>query len=489
MKKTITLLVAALLGGAVAFAQEYSNDVGVTNVEFALDGTELVARMDLDFSHIDAEPTEERNYSLVIYAGENYIILPVATLLGRSWFYHYARERRTGEPFAKEEHIWYWKDAPKPFHYVVVTPYQQWMEGGQIRIDAEVGGCCGREGQLVKGVPVVSAKLPVPEPEPEEPVKPVYRPEFIYVLPPAETTVKQRDISGEAYVVFASGKTAVDPAYKDNAAELEKIRATIDSVRADVDVTITDVILKGYSSPDGKLATNEKLSKARTQAIKDYVSALDSLDEKVFKAESVGENWDGLRKAVEASDLVAKDKILEIIDSDSPLDKKEARIKSNYPKQWAAMVKDIFPLLRRTDYRVSYTVKSYTTAEDARRILHTAPANLSITEFFLAAQGYEMGTWEFDEVFKIAARVYPNDPVVNINAANAAMSLGNLTAAEAYLKRAGDSPVARYTKGVLCALQEDWEGAVMFFTSAKASGVPEATSACEIAKDLLEFGK
>ena len=100
-----------------------------------------------------------------------------------------------------------------------------------------------------------------------------------------------------------------------------------------------------------------------------------------------------------------------------------------------------------------------------------------------------MGTYEFDEVFKIAARIYPDDEVVNINAANAAMSLGNLTAAEAYLKRAGDSPVARYTKGVLCALQEDWEGAVMFFTSAKASGVPEATAACEIAKELLEFGK
>ncbi|MBR1887831.1 MAG: hypothetical protein IJ813_05135 [Bacteroidales bacterium] len=153
------------------------------------------------------------------------------------------------------------------------------------------------------------------------------------------------------------------------------------------------------------------------------------------------------------------------------------------------MVKDVFPLLRRTDYRVSYTVRSYTTTEDARRILRTAPDKLSITEFFLAAKGYEMGTYEFDEVFKIAARIYPDNEVVNINAANAAMSLGSLQAAEGYLQRAGDSPVARYTKGVLCALQEDWEGAVMFFTSAKASGVPEADAALTVAKELLEFGK
>lgn len=487
MKKTIIIICLALLGGAVARGQEYSNDVAVTNVEFVLDGEDLLGQMDLDFSYIDPSSTEQRNFSLVIFSGENYVTLPIASLLGRRWYYHYARERRSNEPFATDQHIWYWKDAPKPFHFIAVTPYQPWMETAKIRIDAEVDGCCGKEGEYVKGVPVLSAKMPYIEPEP---VKPVYRPQFIYVLPPAETTVKQRDISGEAYVVFASGKTAVDPAYKDNAVELEKIRATIDSVRADVDVTITDVVLKGFSSPDGKLATNEKLSKARTQAIKDYVSKLDTLlDDKVFKAESVAENWDGLRVAVEASEMAAKDKILEIIDSDIAPDKKEAKIIGNYPKQWAAMVKDIFPLLRRTDYRVSYTVKSYTTAEDARRILHTAPANLSITEFFLAAQGYEMGTYEFDEVFKIAARIYPYDEVVNINAANAAMSLGNLTAAEAYLKRAGDTPVARYTKGVLCALQEDWEGAVMFFTSAKASGVPEATAASEIAKELLEFGK
>ena len=487
MKKTIITICLALLGFAVANGQEYSNDVAVTNVEFVLDGEDLLGQMDLDFSSIYASPTEQRNYSLVIYYEDNYVTLPIASLLGRRWFYHYARENRTREPFAEGQNTWYWKEAPRPFHYVASTPYQEWMEQAYIRIDAEVGGCCGKEGETVKGVPVLSVKMPVAQ---QEPVKPVYRPQFIYVLPPAETTVKQRDISGEAYVVFASGKTAVDPSYKDNAAELEKIRATIDSVRADADVTITDVILKGYSSPDGGYATNEKLSKARTQAIKDYVSKLDTLlDDKVFKAEAVPENWEGLRAAVEASEMQAKDKILAVIDSDIAPDKKEAKIKSSYSKQWASMVKDIFPLLRRTDYKVKYTVKSYTTADDARRILRSAPANLSINEFFLAAQGYEIGTYEFDEVFKIAARVYPDDSVVNINAANAAMSLGNLTAAESYLIRAGDSPVARYTKGVLCALQEDWEGAVMFFSSAKASGVKEASAALDIAKELLEFGK
>ena len=486
MKKTLSTIALLLALISSARGQEFSNLVAVSDVRFQLEGENLLMEMDLDFTGIKPEAEERQDYYLTVYSGENYVTMPVASLLGRSWYYHYARERRTDNPFEPEEHTWYWKKAPSPYHYSAVIPYREWMGEGNIRIDASVGGCCGKPGREVQGAPVMSAVLPVVEPEP---VKPVYRPEFIYVLPPAETTVKQRDISGEAYVVFASGKTAVDPAYRDNAAELEKIKATIDSVRADADVTITEVLLRGYSSPDGKYSANERLSLARTKAIKDYVSSLDSLSESVFKAESVPENWDGLRAAVEGGELSAKEKILELIDSDLAPDRKEARLKANFPKQWAALVKEVFPLLRRTDYRVSYTVRSYTTTEDARRILRTAPDKLSITEFFLAAQGYEMGTYEFDEVFKIAARIYPDNEVVNINAANAAMSLGSLSAAEGYLQRAGDSPVARYTKGVLCALQEDWEGAVMFFTSAKASGVSEADAALTVAKELLEFGK
>ena len=480
-------MIASLLCGAVAYAQEYSSRVGVSNLQINLEGDDVVMDMDLDFSMVDAQFTETKKYTLEIVSGSNYILIPVATLLGRTWFYHYARQSRSNEPFTAEERTWYYKDAPRPYHFVCSTPYREWLGEARLRINVEEGGCCGKEGELKNGAFLRSARFPVPEPEPVEPAKPVFKPQYIYVLPPAETTVKQRDVSGEAYVVFASGKTDVDPLFNDNAIELEKIHATIDSVRADADVTITSVVLRGFSSPDGSYATNEKLAIARTKAIKDYVCSLDSLSEDIFKAEAVAENWEGLRVAVEEQEISAKDKILAIIDSDATPDKKEARIKSNYPAQWKYLVTEVFPLLRRTDYRVSYTVKSYTTTEDARRIMHSQPDKLSITEFFLAAQGYTMGTWEFDEVFKIAARVYPDDDVVNINAANASMSLGNLDAAERYLTRTGDGAVARYTKGVLCALQGDWEGAVMFFTSAKASGVPEADDALEQAKQFIAF--
>lgn len=486
MKKFVFILIAALMGVAVANAQEYSSRVGVSNLQMYLVEDNLVMEMDLDFSKVDAQYTETKKYSLEIVSGSNYIIIPVATLIGRTWFYHFARQKRSNEPFGPEDRTWYYKKAPLPFHFMCSTPYREWLQDASLRIIVEEGGCCGKVGELHNGVFLRSAKFPAPEPEPVAPVKPAFKPEYIYVLPPAETTVKHRDVSGEAYVVFASGKTSVDPSFRDNATELEKIRETIETVKADPDVTITSIMLRGYSSPDGSHAANEKYALARTKAIKEYISALDSLGEDLFKTEAVAENWEGLKLLLEGREMAYKDKIIDIIDSNLSPDRKEARIKASYPNQWNYMVKELFPLLRRTDYRVSYTVRSYTTTEDARRIMREQPEKLSITEFFLAAKGYQMGTKEFDDVFAIAARVYPDNEVVNINAASASMSFGNLRSAETYLQRAGDSPEAMYTKGILCALQKDWEGAVMFFTSAKASGIKEAEAALEVARQWME---
>ena len=145
----------------------------------------------------------------------------------------------------------------------------------------------------------------------------------------------------------------------------------------------------------------------------------------------------------------------------------------------------VFPLLRRTDYNVSFTVRSYTTAEDVRRMMRERPRNLSISEFFLAAQGLEPGTSEFNDVFALAARVYPDDPVANINAANAAMSVGNLTVAARYLEKAGDSAKARYAKGVYAALSEDFAKAKDYFASAELSGVKEASAARALVESII----
>ena len=69
---------------------------------------------------------------------------------------------------------------------------------------------------------------------------------------------------------------------------------------------------------------------------------------------------------------------------------------------------------------------------------------------------------------------------------NAAMAMGALDLAEQHLEKAGDSPEARYTKGVLAALREDWETAAKYFSSAQLSGLEKAGEALEVVETILQ---
>ena len=480
MKKIAKYILAAavlLLAGLSARAQSDTR-YSAKNVSLTHEEEVLQVAMDLDLSVL--EPDRDATVMLVpvLYHGDDAVRLRPVGIYSRGRFYRIARATRSAEPLRSGDLQFYEKDCPDILAYTDSVPYEEWMDGASLRIDTEVTGCCDRAIYHSSGPVLVRYEEPEPAPIP-------FVANYVYVRPDATVEVKERSISGEAYVVFKAGRSEVETGYQNNEAELAKIRATIDSVRVDEDIVITMIALCGYSSPDGKYAKNDELSRKRTESIRGYVSGLYDLPGDIYRTESVAENWEGLRAAVEASDqLKNKEKILEIIDSDIDPDKKEARIKS-FSKDYNYLSKEIFPLLRRTDYRISYTVRTYTTSEEIRQIMRTRPQNLSINEFFLLSQDYRPGTREFNEVFAVMARVYPDDETANINAANAAMTVGDYTRAARYLELSGDSATARYTKGVFEALQGRYETAAKYFASAEMSGVREASGALALVRSIL----
>ena len=99
------------------------------------------------------------------------------------------------------------------------------------------------------------------------------------------------------------------------------------------------------------------------------------------------------------------------------------------------MLREWFPALRHSDYLVKYTIRNFT-VEEAKELIYTDPRQLSLEEMYRVAQSYEPGTPEFNEVFEIAVRMYPDDPVSNLNAANAALMRRDAEAAHRYLQKA-----------------------------------------------------
>ena len=163
-----------------------------------------------------------------------------------------------------------------------------------------------------------------------------------------------------------------------------------------------------------------------------------------------------------------------MIDSRLDPDAKEAKIKRTYPEEYRFLLQNCYPALRHTDYRIDYTIRSFSDVEEIKRIMQTQPQKLSLNEFYLVAQTYEPGSVEFNDVFETAVRMYPNEEIANLNAANSAMQRKDVENAKRYLQKGGDSPEALYARGVYAFLVEDYTVARKQLNEAKNKGVQQA---------------
>ena len=281
-------------------------------------------------------------------------------------------------------------------------------------------------------------------------------------------------LEGSAYIDFPVNRTEIYDNYRRNPVELQKILATIDAVKNDADMRIISVSIKGYASPESPYSNNERLAMGRTKTLKEYVRKQYNFPESLFITDYEPEDWAGLERYVENSNLDNKIGILKLIRSNLEPDMKERKIKTTFPNDYAFLLKEVYPGLRHSDYAVKYEVRAYTDVEEIKRLLKTQPQKLSLEEMYLVAQGLESGNEEYNEIFDIAVRMFPNDEVANLNAANTAMSRGDMKNAERYLSKAGDSPHALYARGTYAALEKNYDMAEKLFMEAASKGLPEA---------------
>lgn len=295
---------------------------------------------------------------------------------------------------------------------------------------------------------LIGKKKPVELPPPPV-VKEIYQPHYqlAYVTPQAEQE-KTRQLSGRAFLDFVVNKTDIRPTYRGNAAELAKVLQTIDVVRRDTFTTITHISIHGYASPESPYQHNAYLAQARAEAFAAYVQGLISLPKNLFTIQSTPEDWEGLSAALMDNGKWITDDVRAIVASDDDPDAKERQLKKMYPREWRWMLDSIFPALRHSDYEVSYTVRPFT-VEEAARIIREKPQHLSLNEMFLVANTYEPGSQDYNDVFEIAVRMYPNDATANLNAAVIALGKNNLDDAKRYLSKAGTSAEAQNARAVL----------------------------------------
>lgn len=442
-----------------AGAENVVTNVSVENLRMERDGAHMCIDMNLVLSALDVESNRSVQLSPWLIKGSDSIPLPTVDIHGRRRYYYNMRNNRESMVPGKNRMVFMAREAPEQVAYHEIVPFQDWMDGATIRIQRTDNGCCGHVLLSEHGDVGLYRER--------------FFPELLYIRPSASRE-KRRTLEGRAYIDFPVDQTVIYPDYRRNTAELAAIRATIDTIRNDADARIDSVWLKGFASPESPYAHNTELAKGRTEALRHYIQQLYRFDNVAMITDFEPEDWAGLRLAVAGSNLDHRSEILELIDSDMEPDKKEARIKRLYPQDYQFMLDTYYPALRHTDYKVSYVIRTYHDPVEILAVMREHPQNLSLDEFYLAASDMEPGSDEFTEVFETAVRMYPDDAVANLNAANAAIRRGDMTNAARYIAKAGNSPEAMYARGAMAIRARDFETARRCLVEAKEAGLAKA---------------
>ncbi len=289
-----------------------------------------------------------------------------------------------------------------------------------------------------------------------------------------------RTISEEADIHYLINSANV----RSNQLSQEQIKLFEQFVRdnsAAEDVTMGTVYAKGYASPDGPENFNQKLSSERSRTGEKAIKKNLKNVEVQYDAAAYGEDWEGFRKLVEASDIQDKDLILQVLSMYDSSSRREQEIK-NLSAVYNELKENILPQLRRTQLVASAEVVGLSDAEVVAAVkkgdtslrldemlygatLLNTPAEKAAV-YRLAARQYndvaaynnlavvlvDMGDIAgAKEAIDKAARINSN-PIVTNNMAAVAIAQGDFATAEKYLS-ALNSEDARMNKGLI-ALQE-----------------------------------
>lgn len=350
---------------------------------------------------------------------------------------------------------------PQTYSYTDAVDRQDWHQGADLWLECDLCGCGDSKdfGQAFLGT--------LQKPDPYDLIR------LADIVPAAAK--KERNLHGTAYITFVVNKWDMLPDYMNNRRELRKITDTLDVMVKDPNVSVRQIKIHGWASPESPYEHNKMLAENRAKSLTDYVKKQYNLPAEVFaKAEATPENWLGLRKAVEEADetvLPHKQQILDIIgDMSLQPDPKEWKIKQQYPAEYQYLLKNVYPGLRRSDYEISFNFSDFT-LDQAKEIYKTKPYQLSLREMWDVAQTLEPGSNDYNKVMQTAVNVYPDDPQALVNLANIAIRQKDLLKAESLLERAGDSAEAINARAVIAIIQKRYDDAETLLGQAAAKGL------------------
>lgn len=346
---------------------------------------------------------------------------------------------------------------PQTVDYTTEVPFNRWMVNGRLELRGYVTGCA----ECSEGDEVLAAGGILPYQDPVLVVSPFVQPE--------EEEVKRRSEVKMARLEYPVNGYNVLPNFRKNRAELDSVQHSLETVKRNLNLTVTGVYVTGYASPEGSMPYNLRLSQQRAETFAAYVQKQNpELKKDLWHVDWKGEDWDGFVAQVkQAEGWSARAKVQEAIDQcGDNLDDCEWKIRQQLsPDDYRYLIDELYAPLRRNEYRIEYNVRNFT-LEEAKEVLKTRPDLLSVAEIQRVADSYGRNSDGYRKTLDVAVRTYPDNFAARNNAALAAVETEHYDEAIALLKGATDGAslnllgVAYYKSGQADKAEETFARAV-----------------------------
>lgn len=447
----------------------YAEEGEIRNLTVERNGGDVRVTMSIDISSIKVGRDETIIITPIVTNDERKVTMPAIELMGRRAYIYYMRDGEKSEtenPFAAQRVA---KRAEKKegvnqvIDYEATFGFEEWMRGSKVAIREGLCGCGKLRAENTKTFANFGHTI--------------YEPQYVWsFIEPEPEPVKVRNESHSAYINFWVDRYDIRENYRNNATELAGIIESISKVDDDDDLTITSITIEGWASPEATEQHNKVLSNNRAKSLADYVSKKTGIKRSSIIAKGCGEDWVGLRALVDATPgLLYRDKVYAIIDSRHTLDEKDYLLSQLRPNTiYKRLMNEMYPKLRRNDYRIVYEVRNFD-IDEARLLIDKDPKKLSVDEMYKVAGSYERGSKEYNHVLAVAAEHYPEVVAAAVNAAHLAIAEERLDDALAILERSNQSD-ARVTaaQGYIYLLKREYDTARELLRLASQDGNEDA---------------
>ncbi len=251
------------------------------------------------------------------------------------------------------------------------------------------------------------------------------------------------------------------------------MKTFVEGILANERAAIKSVNFEAYASPEGEISKNENLADERAAsgakvaktALKKLGLEEETLDA-IFKLVPKGEDWEGFKSKMQASDFEDTNLVLRVIETISNDENREEQIR-NMAATYREIEKDILPQLRRTLIKIDYDITGYSD-EELVTLGKNNPSELDIEELLKAGS---LMTDMNDKLtlYKAGADRFPNDYRAANNAAAILIMQGENDMAASYMAKATaaeENNITNNNMGILARRSGDRTAAMNYYGKA-----------------------